>query len=85
MNNLLAEFNAATDENNHTGATIILNNAILELHPTSSVYRAYVVILENIKATHELAGSLNSCEVAVRDAIQSTLIGDCKLFGLLPK
>ena len=81
--NVKAQFDTATDCNEHTAATQILNNAILAKFPESSVHLGYAAILENIALTQELAGYLSPLDGRLRDAIQAVLISECKLHGFI--
>lgn len=83
MTDLQSKFNTATDLNDHTFATVLLNQALLLKMPDNAIYMAYSVILGNIQATHDLVGYMPSIEGKMRDAIQSSLVKDCRLFGLM--
>lgn len=75
---LAAKFNAMTDENDHTGATRILAEAV-----KGPLAAAYLVILEEIADRHELNGAINGTEQGMRDAIQSDLLKTARLQGLI--
>lgn len=72
------KFEALTNENDHTGATIALADAI-----GGYLADAYKVVLEEISLRHELAGSIDANDQKIRDGIQSDLYKTAKLMGLV--
>jgi hypothetical protein len=83
MNILQSQFEVAIDLNDHTYAAVLLNQALLAQMPDNTLYLAYSVILEDIKVAQEMVGYMPFTQGALRDAIQSALIKDCRLFGIM--
>lgn len=78
MTALADTFNALTDTNDHTAATIVLADAI-----GGALGDAYKVILAEISDRHELAGHISHNDRAMRDAIQKDLLKTCRCMGLI--
>jgi hypothetical protein len=74
MTALATEFEALTDRNDHTGATIALARAV-----GGVLADAYLVVLQEIADRHELAGHIAANDRAMRDAIQADLLKTAKL------
>ena len=83
MNTLKTQFDTAIDLNDHTYATVLLNQALLAQMPDNALYLAYGIILEDIKVAQDMVGYMPFTQGTLRDAIQSALIKDCRLFGMM--
>ena len=71
-------FEELTAENDHTGATLVLARMC-----GGTLADAYIVVLEEIAARHELLGHIETNERVMRDAIQKDLIETARLKGLI--
>ena len=76
MTKLKAAFKAATDENYHTEATMIIAREI-----PGKLGEAYVTILEEIEFRHELNGHMEYNDARLRDAIQDDALSIVKAMG----
>jgi len=76
MTNLAAQIETATDNNEHTEATMIAARAL-----NNTLGNAYLVILQEIADTHELNGHITPDHRTLRDTIQREIFTTLKLQG----
>ena len=76
MTDLTQKFEAATDANDHTLATMMLAEAL-----GGTLGAAYSVILQEIADCHELQGHIEPSQQRLRDAIQAEILATLRLQG----
>lgn len=74
----IAAYHNMTDENDHTGATMALADAV-----GGALADAYLVILQEIDDRHAIAGHIAANDRVMRDAIQRDLLNIADAKGLL--
>ena len=73
---LKAQFDALINENDHTGATRLVAFEI-----GGTLMNAYIVVLDEIAARHELNGFMMPNDSALRDSIQTDVLKTAQLMG----
>ena len=76
MTTLAQQIEEATENNEHTEATMIAARAL-----DNALGEAYLVILQEIADIHELQGYLDHNHVVLRDSIQRGIFDTLKLQG----
>ena len=87
MTNLVKKIETATDNNEHGEAAMLGARALIANHTNANldhtVVTAYLTVLEEIQANHELQGSINPVDQILRDTIAKKITQDLVLFGLI--
>lgn len=78
MTDLMKNFLNAEDENDHTGAALIIARAL-----PGAVAAAFVTILEEIEARQELNGCMLPNDRDLRDSIQRDVLNTARIMEMI--